>query len=262
MKRRDFISLTAGAAALNAGCSQQPQSTGTAQGEPKPALMVLGCQSGPTSDERLSFFKRHAVDHVCGWPDRQPDSNHYTVEGLSKLRERCEKHSVSLDMVGAPFLSSSHIDRERRPNIMLGKDPERDRDIDDIIAGYWTRMLGMARSGLFEFVGHLDMYKKFGQRPSVDMSEHVNSVLDAIAKSGMAVELNTSGWYKTAGEQYPSQDMVIGCRKRRIPMLVTADAHHCSDLTRDFDRGTRLLRDAGYSEKAVFAGRKIGSASL
>jgi mannonate dehydratase len=35
-------------------------------------------------------------------------------------------------MVALPFLSSSHIDRERRGAIMLGKSPERDRDIEEI----------------------------------------------------------------------------------------------------------------------------------
>jgi len=99
-----------------------------------PVQFVLGCQSGPTSDERLLFFKRHGVDHVCGHPDRADweSAGHFTVESLEKLKERCEKHDISLDMVPAPFLASSHIDREKRPNIMLGKSPERDRDIEDI----------------------------------------------------------------------------------------------------------------------------------
>ena len=144
MKRRDFISTTAGAAAISAGCSRQPAPAPPAQGERKRALMVLGCQSGPTSEERLQFFKRHAVDHICGWPDDSRNLKNYSVEDLSRLRERCEKHGVSLDMVGAPFLSSSHIDREKRPAIMLGQDPERDRDIDDII----TTIRNCAKAGI------------------------------------------------------------------------------------------------------------------
>ena len=35
-------------------------------------------------------------------------------------------------MVALPFLSSSHIDHEPRGAIMLGKSPERDRDIEHI----------------------------------------------------------------------------------------------------------------------------------
>ena len=117
-----------------AGCSQSTAPPVSAKTDLKPVQFVLGCQSGPSSDERLQFFKRHGVDHICGHPDRADweSAGHYTVESLEKLRERCEKNGISLDMVPTPFLASSHIDRERRPNIMLGKSPERDRDIEDV----------------------------------------------------------------------------------------------------------------------------------
>jgi mannonate dehydratase len=81
----------------------------------------------------LEFFKRHAVDHICGYPVIEDDSRgHWTVAELSRTRELCEKHGIALDMVALPFLKSSHIDRTERPAIMLGKDPERQKDIDDI----------------------------------------------------------------------------------------------------------------------------------
>jgi mannonate dehydratase len=133
MKRRDFFAAAAGAAGLGLGCTrQEPAPRVNASVSPTPVPFVLGCQSGPTSDERLDFFKRHGVDHICGWPDDYRSLKHYTVEDVSKLRERCEKHGIRLEMVGAPFLTSSHIDREERGAVMLGQDPERDRDIEDI----------------------------------------------------------------------------------------------------------------------------------
>ncbi len=114
--------------------SSETAPAAAAKAEPKPVQFVLGCQTGPTSDERLQFFKRFGVEHICGYPERADweSAGYYTVESLEKLRELCEKHGVSLDMVPAPFLASSHIDREKRPNIMLGKSPERDHDIEDI----------------------------------------------------------------------------------------------------------------------------------
>jgi mannonate dehydratase len=128
MRRRGFLSV-AGAAAV----------AGVPSGEAAPAeptgkrvLMHVGCQSGPSDDKRLQYFKRHGVDHICGYPDAARTQARYTVEDLSRLKERCEKHGVSLDMVPTPFLSSSHIDREKRGAIMLAQDPERDRDIEDI----------------------------------------------------------------------------------------------------------------------------------
>jgi mannonate dehydratase len=155
MNRRHFLS-TAGAAALTgatAGChrgSDQPsgrpadprvvdapglvQPAAVAERRrPRPVKMVIGCQRGPTTPELLQFFKRHCVDHICGYPVIEDRSRgHWTVAELARTRELCEKHGVALDLVALPFLKSSHIDREARPAIMLGKGPERQKDVDDI----------------------------------------------------------------------------------------------------------------------------------
>jgi mannonate dehydratase len=99
---------------------------------PKKALMKLGCQSGPTSEERLQFFKRHSVNNICGYPEDEGNKGYSTVEELTRLKERCDKHGISLDCIAPSFLASSHIDRTARPAIMLGQSPERDRDIEAI----------------------------------------------------------------------------------------------------------------------------------
>lgn len=94
--------------------------------------MKLGCQSGPTTPQRLEFFKRHSVNNIGGKPTTLSNGSYPTVEELSQLKEMCEKKGVSLDNLEAPFLASSHIDRTERPAIMLGKSPERDRDIETV----------------------------------------------------------------------------------------------------------------------------------
>jgi mannonate dehydratase len=128
MNRRQL--LTTGAAAAAAGAFP-PQ--GLLQAAPhQKALMKLGCQSGPTNDQKLQFFKRHSVNNICGYPEDEGKKGHFSAEDLSRLRERCDKHQVSLDMIAPSFLASSHIDRTARPAIMLGKDPDRDRDIEEI----------------------------------------------------------------------------------------------------------------------------------
>jgi mannonate dehydratase len=58
------------------------------------------------------------------------DAN-WSVEGLTKLRERVESFGIKLDMVPLP-LSSAYITRAEMPNIMLGKSPERDREIEHV----------------------------------------------------------------------------------------------------------------------------------
>jgi mannonate dehydratase len=80
----------------------------------------------------LQYFKRHGVNHICGYPPDPGASRPWTSEDLQRTRDLCERHGIALDMVALPFLSSSHIDQEPRGSIMLGKSPERDRDIEHI----------------------------------------------------------------------------------------------------------------------------------
>jgi len=126
---------------------------------------------------------------------------------------------------------------------------------DDVIRGYWDRIRGMAESGLYDIAAHLDLTKKFGFAPSVDLSAEIADVLDSIARSGMSVEVSTTGWHKTCAEQYPSAWILQGCLERSIPVLVTADAHNPANLTRDYDRAYRLIEQIGFAEVSSYAGR-------
>ena len=127
---------------------------------------------------------------------------------------------------------------------------------NEIIRKYWHLTADMARSGLFDIVGHTDLYKKFGHRASVDISEDIAEALDAVADAGMAVELNTSG-IRYAKEAYPAADILAQCYARGIPMLVTADAHTPANLTRYYDAGIRQLKSLGYTQQATFNGREL-----
>ena len=49
---------------------------------------------------------------------------------MMRLRELVEKHGMTLDVTDSVLLNSTLIDREKHPAIMLGKSPERDRDIE------------------------------------------------------------------------------------------------------------------------------------
>lgn len=128
-------------------------------------------------------------------------------------------------------------------------------EINDMVRAYWATVKQMAESRLFDIVGHLDLYKKFGHGPTIDVTEDIAAALDAIAGADMAVELNASGIYK-AGEIYPAPPILRECHKRGIPSLVTTDAHHADELMRGYDEGVKALRDAGYTQQAVFERRK------
>jgi len=127
VSRRDLIrGAVPAAGALMAGAPTETRAA------PKPARMVVGCQRAPTDDRALMFLKRHAVDHICGYPAREDERESWTQDALSRLREQCARHGVSLDMVQFPFMASNAIDSSARKAIMLGREPDRQREIDEV----------------------------------------------------------------------------------------------------------------------------------
>ena len=123
MNRRTFAKLAGASAVGPAGAAAQ-----SAVGNR--ALMKVGTQQG-SSDEILRLCAAFGVNHICSsLPSRRLDES-WSVESLSRLRERVERHGIKLDMAPLP-LSSAYITRAELPNIMLGKSPERDREIDQV----------------------------------------------------------------------------------------------------------------------------------
>jgi len=134
MNRREFVTA-AGAAvasaappfdslALNASTSE------LAQAKPKRATMKVGTQHGD-SDAILRVLAGFGVNHICSrLPSVRLDEK-WSVDSLSRFREHVESFGLTLDMLPLP-MSSNEIRRFEMPNIMLGKSPERDKEIDDI----------------------------------------------------------------------------------------------------------------------------------
>jgi mannonate dehydratase len=133
MNRRRFIS-SSGVAALALGRGSAV-AAGLREPVAKPALMKLGCQSAPTNDAHLKYLARYGVRNICGYPggdERGNDPNWATVDALSRMKDLATKNGIEIDCVGPPVLTSSYIDNEKHPAIMLAHSPERDRDIESI----------------------------------------------------------------------------------------------------------------------------------
>jgi mannonate dehydratase len=132
VRRRDFIRLAgmgfaAGTAPASASPASQPRRASTSRSK---VLMKVGTQHD-SSDEVLPILAALGVNHICSrLPSARLDES-WSVDGLSRLRERVESAGLSLDMVPLP-MSSNPIARAENPAIMLGKSPERDREINDV----------------------------------------------------------------------------------------------------------------------------------
>jgi mannonate dehydratase len=99
-------------------------------GLPPAGRMKLATQHD-SSDEVLRVIAALGVTHICSrLPSPRLDES-WSVAGLTRLRERVESFGIHLEAVPLP-LSSSFITKSESPNIMLGKSPERDREIENI----------------------------------------------------------------------------------------------------------------------------------
>ncbi|GAA5494284.1 histidinol-phosphatase [Rubritalea halochordaticola] len=127
-----------------------------------------------------------------------------------------------------------------------------DTDVGLVWEQYWNTYIQMADSGLFDILGHPDLIKKFGFRPDGDLSRFYEPVIDAIATSGSAIELNTAGWHKPCAEQYPHSEFLELARDAGIDLVISSDAHHPSEIARDFDKAIALAKAAGYEQTVLF----------
>jgi histidinol-phosphatase (PHP family) len=120
----------------------------------------------------------------------------------------------------------------------------------------------MARSGLFDFLGHPDLIKKFAHHPEGDLRRFYEPAVEAIAEAGCAIELCTAGWHKPCQEQYPAREFLALACTAGIPLLISSDAHAPEEVARDFDRATALVLEVGYKETLLFEKRRASRLSL
>jgi len=131
----------------------------------------------------------------------------------------------------------------------------KNKDIDEIWKAYFEATETMARSGKFDIVGHLDLIKVFKFMPKQDVRLLAKNVLHAIKKSGMVMEINTSGLRKPVGEMYPSRALLEEAYALDIPITFSSDAHAVEQIGAGYELATSLAKDIGYTQAVTFKGR-------
>jgi histidinol-phosphatase (PHP family) len=131
----------------------------------------------------------------------------------------------------------------------------RDGDVEEIWSSYWGAYERCIRSGLFDFVAHPDLPKKFGFRPAGDLRRFYEPAVAALAETGCAFEINTAGLRKECRELYPAAEFVRLARSAGVPLLLSSDAHAPEEVGAGFADASQLARDAGYTHTVRFARR-------
>jgi histidinol-phosphatase (PHP family) len=136
------------------------------------------------------------------------------------------------------------------------------RDPWEVWSVYFDRLTTAAATGFFEIIGHADLPKKFGHRPTRDCTPLYERFLDAAQQHGCAIELNTAGLRKDCREIYPSRDILELAFQKRVPITFGSDAHAPEEAGMNFTEAIQLATSVGYAECCRFALRKGRSAKI
>jgi mannonate dehydratase len=91
--------------------------------------MYVGTQIKPRDDQDYRMWAQLGVTHVCVDPPGNPHD--WSLDDLVRTREHVERFGLTLDMVQLP-LASRPIEDAQSPHVLLGNDPERQRELDSI----------------------------------------------------------------------------------------------------------------------------------
>ncbi|MGH2923593.1 MAG: histidinol-phosphatase HisJ family protein [Solirubrobacterales bacterium] len=132
-------------------------------------------------------------------------------------------------------------------------------DPDRLWRTYFEWLAESARSRLFDIVAHPDLIKIWGKDrplPSPDRRRFYEPAVEAIAESGVAVEVSTAGLRKPVGEIYPDRAFAEMCVEAGAPFALSSDAHAPDQVGFGYDRAVEFLADLGVDRICVFEGRE------
>ncbi len=132
----------------------------------------------------------------------------------------------------------------------------KERDVNEVWQKYFDTIETMARSKLFDIVGHLDLIKVFNFMPTKEIAQLAKDALLAIKESDMVLEINIAGYRKPVAEAYPSLELLTQSYALDIPITLSSDAHKPEQVGLHSDAIIKMVKDVGYRECAYFVNRE------
>ena len=173
----------------------------------------------------------------------------YRPSTVSQVADLLDSYPFDYTIGSVHFLEDWGFDDPRHI------DQYRGRDVDSLWAQYLELVGDAAESGLFTILGHLDLIKKFGYRPTRTLDKEWTRLVERISRTGTVVEINTAGLHRPVAEAYPSPDVLRRLCEAVVPITFGSDAHEPEQVGRDFDHALGLARAAGYTDFATLETR-------
>jgi histidinol-phosphatase (PHP family) len=132
-------------------------------------------------------------------------------------------------------------------------------DPDELWRTYFEWIARVARSGLFDILAHPDLVKLWGDArplPEKDPRTYYEPAVEAVAESGIAVEISTAGLRKHVGEIYPSRAFAEMCVEAGAEFALSSDAHAPDQVGFGYEKALEFMNDLGIERLCVFEQRE------
>lgn len=133
-----------------------------------------------------------------------------------------------------------------------------DGDIRRAVRRFFEQSNEMIENEPFDIIAHFDKIKMHNRDRYFHEDEPwyrklALETLDLIREKGLIMEINTRGIYKKRYNGfYPSPWLMEEACKMHIPAIISADAHHFSEITLEFEAAENALKKAGYRSMVNF----------
>ena len=133
-----------------------------------------------------------------------------------------------------------------------------DGDIRRAVRRFFEQSNEMIENEQFDIIAHFDKIKMHNRERYFHEDEPwyrklALETLDLIREKGIVMEINTRGIYKKRYNGfYPSPWLMEVACKMGVPAIISADAHHFSEITLEFDHAEEALKKAGYRSVVNF----------
>ena len=157
--------------------------------------------------------------------------------------------SVPLDFVigSVHYLGKKSVD--------LGTEIYEHENINNLFELYFESVCAATSSGLFDIIGHCDLVRIYGYRPTSDQETLYRKLAKTMKAHNVVFEVNTNGRNRPLADFYPNRNYLHIFREENVPLCVNSDAHMPSRVGQYFDEVYELLRYIGYTEMAIFEKR-------
>ena len=129
------------------------------------------------------------------------------------------------------------------------------KSIDKLFESYFDSVITAVASGIFDIIGHCDLIRIYGYKPSSDLEPLYRKLAKAMKTHNVVFEVNTNGRNRPLADFYPDRRFLHIFRDEDVPVCVNSDAHMPFRVAQYFDEAYELLRYIGFTEMAIFEKR-------